>query len=147
MKLTANQSMIKYKLKLKHEQIKYLYSSGSVMFSMQKVLDNIDHIEYWNIKSFLKRLHDKLFHLSTVRIIKTHNYHVSIDMNEHQALLQLYLFGKSHIEESPYLQTLYLDVFIQIDRQEINIREEHRRMHPPINCDIYKYQIDFNKLV
>ena len=147
MKITNNQSMIKYKLKLKHEQIKYLYQSASAMFALTKVIENIDHVEYYNIKHFLKKLHDKLFHLSTVRIIKTHSYQVNIDLNEHKALLQLYLYGKSHIEESPYLQTLYLDIFIQVDRQEINIREEHRRIHPPINCDIYKYQIDFNKLV
>lgn len=146
MKLTAAQPMIKYKLKLKHEQINYLYQSASSMFALTQVLNSIDHVEYYNIKHFLKRLHDKLYHLSTVRIIKQHTYTISIDMNEHRALLQLYLFGKNHIQENPYLQNLYLDIFIQVDKQEINIRDEHKRMYPPTNTDAYKYQIDFNNI-
>lgn len=134
-----------YKIKLKHEQIKYFYQSLNVIFVQDFVKNNIDHVTFYNIKSLLKRLHDKLYHLSNVRIIKSFKYTFSIDYNEHKALIEVTIFGKSIIDENPYLNILYMDILSMIDKQELEIREQHRKEFPPPNVDIYKYQIDFNK--
>lgn len=58
-----------YTIKLHHEQMKYLFDSLDKFFQEKFVLDNIDEITYYNVKSFIKTLHTKLYRLSDTIIL------------------------------------------------------------------------------
>ena len=139
-----------YKLKLKHEEIKFFYSSLKSILdhsSFNPTSKSISYITYYNIKSLLKRLHDKLFHLSNlIRVRKETKYILTVDINEYKALIELYVENKKHLD-NPYLLVLYSDIITQIDKQELALKDKYTFENPPVNVDVYKYKIDYNKNV
>lgn len=130
--------MKNYKIRLLHEEIKYLHDSLSIMFQHVGMMHNINHVTYYNIRSFIKRLHDRLYHLATVRMIKTNRYVINIDVNQAQSLIDIHTFILDKESMGQYLDNLYIEIFSQIDKQKINDQFINR-----INIDEYKYQIDF----
>ncbi|HYD91947.1 MAG TPA: hypothetical protein VEA37_10735, partial [Flavobacterium sp.] len=100
-------------------------------FQEKFVLDNIDEVTYYNVKSFIKTLHTKLYRLSDTIIDPQYQYRVSIDLNEYKALQTLYPFVKESIDNNLYLSIVYLQIFQQCDKQQTDLMDRHKYVSPP----------------
>lgn len=134
--------MRKYKIRLHHEQLQYLYNSLESLFQNNFILDNIDEVCFYNIKSFIKTLHTKLYNLNFTNIDKGYQYGVSIDLNQHKALSEVYALAKETIDNNMYLQIVYWNIFTQCDKQRIDLMERHKYFHPPTALISHKLKID-----
>ena len=120
-----------YKIKLHHEQLQFLYESLQKIFTHKFVNENIDHVTFYNVKSFIKTLHTKLYRLSDTIIDRSYAYRVSIDLNEYKALKEMYALSRESIEQNTYLRVVYLQVFAQCDKQEVDLMERHLYQNKP----------------
>lgn len=134
-----------YKIKLHHEQLQYLHSSLEALFKSNLILDKIDHYAFYNVKSFIKTLHTKLYRLNDSLIDKSYQYSVSIDLNEYKSLKELYAISQESIDQNTYLRVVYLQVFHQCDKQETDLFERHKYVNPPTVLQLLKQRDDVFK--
>lgn len=124
--------MRKYKIKLHYQQIQYLHESLNQLIVHPFILGNIDEHIFYNIKSLIRSLYLKLYQLSDTRVDNAYQYKIAIDINQHQALKEVYEFVKEDIEKNMYLQIVYYQVFSQCDKQKTDSLTNHLYLNKPL---------------
>lgn len=117
-----------YRIKIQLEEMQFLYSSLNALICEIKVLDKINYIEYHNIKSLIRKLYNRLFALSNKTYNPRKEHNLDIDINEYRAFLQMSVQGRELFILDDYLQNLYIRIITQADKQEIQIKEEHKNL-------------------
>jgi len=115
-----------YQIKITHAQINHLFVSLNWMLTQLNTIEQLNHIDYYNVRTLLKRLADKMYRLEHILLIPNRKKNINISLNEHQSILNLYNANKEEIEEHSYYLTLYLDVFAQCNKQEVEIKDLHK---------------------
>ena len=133
---------VHYTIRLHAEQLKYLYSSLLNSFNEKFFIDNIDHITFYNVRSFIKRLENKLYQLNGTMVNVATLYRIPIDMNEYEALRQLYALCHETIEHNTYVFIIYTELFRQCDKQETDFLQHHLYNDRPTGIVAHKLKSD-----
>jgi len=118
--------MRKFDIKLEIEEISFFYSAVNVMFQTGDTIEQINYTSYYNIRSLLKYLHNRLYLLQETKRKKGKKFQVLINFNEYQSFKELVKINSLMFSTNDYLKLLFLRIISDCDKQEVDIRDEHK---------------------
>lgn len=111
--------MEKIKLKLTLEQMRYLYAFIVQKLKTNRAKENLEYLDYYNIRQILMNLHTKQL-TNIYKRDKKKEFTLNMTPNETGAFRVFFHLWKEDIFNDPFIQVIFVD-FLNLDLQETKI--------------------------
>jgi hypothetical protein len=114
--------MINLSVKLSRSEFKDLsLISGTVLKIAQKKFSEDDYFHYYNLRSFFKRVLDKMFSMDSVNRRSPRSIAFRINVNEYESFLYSIDLVSEEISLDPYYGSLLRRILDDLNKQKIRI--------------------------